>query len=138
MTRLRDVLPGRYAFGLTGRGPRGGALAKGPYRLRVLAVSTAKRSPQMPELPTIAESGVPGYDVTPWYGILGPAHLPPAIVAKWNREVSRVVALPEMNERFVVQGVDLGASTSEAFASMIKAEVPRWRKIVRDSGARAD
>jgi tripartite-type tricarboxylate transporter receptor subunit TctC len=92
----------------------------------------------MPELPTIAESGVPGYDVTPWYGILGPAQLPPAIVAKWNREVARVVALPEMNERFVVQGVDLGASTPEAFASLIKAEVPRWRKIVRDSGARAD
>ena len=107
-------------------------------RLRVLAVSTARRSPQMPELPTIAESGVPGYDVTPWYGILGPAHLPPAIVAKWNREVARVVTLPEMNERFVVQGVDLGASTPEAFASLIKAEVPRWRKIVRDSGARAD
>jgi len=107
-------------------------------RLRVLAVSTARRSPQMPELPTIAESGVPGYDVTPWYGILGPAHLPSAIVAKWNREVARVVALPEMNERFVVQGVDLGASTPEAFASLIKAEVPRWRKIVRDSGARAD
>ena len=107
-------------------------------RLRVLAVSTAKRSRQMPELPTIAESGVPGYDVTPWYGILGPAQLPPAIVAKWNREVTRVIALAEMNERFTAQGVDLEASTPGAFASLIKAEVPRWRKIVRDSGARAE
>jgi tripartite-type tricarboxylate transporter receptor subunit TctC len=107
-------------------------------RLRVLAVSTAKRSPQMPELPTIAESGVPGYDVTPWYGILGPASLPQAIVAKWNHEVARVIALPEMNARFVAQGIDLEASTPEAFADLIKAEVPKWRKIVRDSGARVD
>ena len=107
-------------------------------RLRVLAVSTAKRSPQMPELPTIAETGVPGYDVTPWYGILGPARLPTAIVAKWNREVARIVVLPEMKERFVTQGIDLASSTPEAFAALIKAEVPKWRKIVKDSGARAD
>ena len=107
-------------------------------RLRVLAVSTAKRSPQMPELPTIAESGVPGYDVTPWYGILGPARLPTAIVAKWNKEVARIVVLPEMKERFVTQGIDLASSTPEAFAALIKAEVPKWRKIVKDSGARAD
>ncbi len=107
-------------------------------RLRVLAVSTAKRSPQMPDLPTIAESGVPGYDVTPWYGILGPAGLPPNLVMKWNREVARVIALPEMNDRFVAQGIDLEASTPEAFARLIRNEVPRWRKIVRDSGARVD
>ena len=107
-------------------------------RLRVLAVSTAKRSPQMPDLPTIAESGVPGYDVTPWYGILGPARLPPAIVAKWNKEVARIVVLPEMKERFVTQGIDLTSSTPEAFAALIKADVPRWRKIVKDSGAKAD
>ena len=107
-------------------------------RLRVLAVSTAKRSPQMPDLPTIAESGVPGYDVTPWYGILGPARLPPAIVAKWNKEVARIVVLPEMKERFVTQGIDLASSTHEAFAALIKADVPRWRKIVKDSGAKAD
>ena len=107
-------------------------------RLRVLAVSTAKRSAQVPDLPTIAESGVPGYDVTPWYGILGPAQLPPAIVAKWNREVARIIALPEMSERFNAQGIDLASSTPDAFARLIKAEVPRWRKIVQDSGARAD
>jgi tripartite-type tricarboxylate transporter receptor subunit TctC len=107
-------------------------------RLRVLAVSTAKRSPQMPELPTVAESGVPGYDVTPWYGILGPARLPQAIVAKWNREVARVIALPEMGARFIAQGIDLEASTPDAFGQLIKAEVPKWRKIVKDSGARVD
>ena len=107
-------------------------------RLRVLAVTPAKRSPQAPELPTIAESGVPGYDVRPWYGILGPAGLPAAIVAKWNREVRRAIALPEMNERFIAQGIDLEASTPEAFAALIKSEVPKWRKIVKEAGARAD
>jgi tripartite-type tricarboxylate transporter receptor subunit TctC len=107
-------------------------------RLRALAVSSAKRSPQAPELPTVAESGVPGYDVRPWYGILGPAGLPAVIVMKWNREVARAIALPEMNERFIAQGIDLEASTPEAFASLIKSEVPKWRKVVKDSGARAD
>ena len=107
-------------------------------RLRVLAVTPAKRSPQAPDLPTIAESGVPGYDVRPWYGILGPAGLPAAIVAKWNREVARAIALPEMNERFIAQGIDLEASTPEAFASLIKSEVPKWRRIVKDAGAKAD
>ena len=107
-------------------------------RLRALAVSTAQRSPQAPELPTIAESGVPGYDVTPWYGILGPAQLPAAIVARWNREVARIVQLPDMKEKFVAQGIDLVSTTPEAFASLIKSEVPKWRKVVRDSGAKVD
>ena len=107
-------------------------------RLRALAVSTARRSPQAPDLPTIAEAGVPGYDMTPWYGILAPARTPAAIVTKWNREVARIIALPEMNERFVSQGVDLASSTADAFAALIKTEVPRWRTIVRDAGARVD
>jgi tripartite-type tricarboxylate transporter receptor subunit TctC len=105
-------------------------------KLRALAVSTAKRSPQAPDLPTVAESGVPGYDVTPWYGILGPAKLPQAIVMKWNREVARVIALPEMQERFVGQGIDLTASTPEQFAALIKAEVLRWARIVKQAGAK--
>jgi tripartite-type tricarboxylate transporter receptor subunit TctC len=107
-------------------------------KLRALAVSTAKRSPQAPDLPTVAESGVPGYDVTPWYGILGPAKLPQAIVMKWNREVARVIALPEMQQRFVGQGIDLASSTPEQFAVLIKAEVPRWARIVRQAGAKVD
>ena len=103
-----------------------------------MAITSIKRSPQAPELPTVAESGVPGYDVAPWYGILGPAGLPAAIVTKWNREVARILQLPELKERFVAQGIDLAASTPEAFASLIKAEVPRWRKIVKDASAKVD
>jgi tripartite-type tricarboxylate transporter receptor subunit TctC len=107
-------------------------------KLRALAVSTAKRSPQAPDLPTVAESGVPGYDVTPWYGILGPAKLPQAVVMKWNREVARIIALPEMQQRFVGQGIDLAASSPEQFAALIKAEVPRWARIVKQAGAKVD
>ena len=107
-------------------------------KLRALAVSTAKRSAQAPDLPTVAESGVAGFDVTPWYGILGPAGLPRTIVAKWSQEIARIVALPDMQQRFVTQGIDLVSSSPEQFAQLIKAEVPRWARIVKDSGAKVD
>jgi tripartite-type tricarboxylate transporter receptor subunit TctC len=90
-------------------------------RLRALGVSTAKRSPQAPDLPTVAESGVPGFDVTPWYGVLAPAGLPAPLVAKWNREIVRIVPLPDMRERFVAQGVDLASSTPAEFSALIKS-----------------
>ena len=107
-------------------------------RLRAIAVSTAKRSPQAPELPTVAESGVPGFDVTPWYGALGPAQLPAAITQRLNTEIAAIVKTPEMHDRFVAQGVDLASSTPQEFLALIKSEVPRWRKIVMDSGAKVD
>jgi len=107
-------------------------------RLRALAVSTAKRSPQAPDLPTVAESGVPGFDVTPWYGVLAPAGLPAPLVAKWNREIVRIVPLPDMKEKFVAQGIDLASSTPGEFGALIKSEIPKWRKVVKDTGAKAD
>ena len=107
-------------------------------KLRAIAISTPRRSPQAPDLPTIAESGVPGFDATPWYGALGPANLPPAITARLNSEMAAIVRLPELQERFVAQGIDLASSTPEQFATLIKTELPRWRRIVQDSGARAD
>jgi tripartite-type tricarboxylate transporter receptor subunit TctC len=117
-------------------------LTSGPHvrtgRLRALAVSTGRRSPQAPELPTMAEAGVAGYDVTPWYGVLVPAGTPRPIVMKWNGEIARILALPEMKERFVAQGVDLAASSPEAFGELIRAEIPKWRKVVLDSGAKVD
>jgi tripartite-type tricarboxylate transporter receptor subunit TctC len=107
-------------------------------KLRAIAISPAKRSPQAPDLPTVAESGVPGFDVTPWYGALGPAALPPAITARLNSEVVEILRAPDLRERFVAQGVDLASSTPGQFAALIKAEVPKWRKIVQDSGAKVD
>lgn len=107
-------------------------------KLRAIAISPAKRSPQAPDLPTVAESGVPGFDVTPWYGVLGPAALPPAITTRLNSEITEILRAPDLRERFVAQGVDLTPSTPDQFAALIKAEVPKWRKIVQDSGAKVD
>ncbi len=76
--------------------------------------------------------------MTPWFGILTPAGTPAAIVTKWNREVAHILQVPDMKERFVAQGIDLASSTSEAFGALIKAKVPKWRKIVKDAGAKVD
>jgi tripartite-type tricarboxylate transporter receptor subunit TctC len=107
-------------------------------KLRAIAISSPKRSPQAPDLPTVAESGVPGFSSVPWYGVLGPAGLPAPIVAKLNAEIGRALAAPDMHERFVAQGIDLQASTPEQFAALIKSEIVKWRKVVRDAGAKVD
>jgi tripartite-type tricarboxylate transporter receptor subunit TctC len=107
-------------------------------KLRAIGVSSARRSPQAPQLPTVAESGVPGFSSVPWYGALGPAGLPRAIVSKLNSEIARALAQPDMQERFVAQGVDLQSSTPEQFAALIQSEVVKWRKVVRDAGAKVD
>ena len=105
-------------------------------KLRAIAVSTAKRSHQAPELPTIAESGMPGYEVTNWIGMLAPAATPRAIVLKLNREIVAVLDAPDMKERFRTQGVDLAGSTPEAFAAFIRSELAKWRKVVKESDAK--
>jgi len=106
-------------------------------KLRAIGISTPKRTPQAPDLPTVAESGVPGFAAVPWYGALGPAGLPRPIVDKLNAEIGRALALPEMQER-LGQGLDLQSSTPEEFAALIKSELVKWRKVVRDSGAKVD
>jgi tripartite-type tricarboxylate transporter receptor subunit TctC len=117
-------------------------LTSGPFirsgRLRPLAVSTVKRTQSSPDIPTVAEAGVPGYDFSPWYGVLTPAGLPKPILALLNRELVRIVDSAEMRERFTSQGVDLVSSTPEAFAALIKREQPRWREIVKMSGAKVE
>jgi tripartite-type tricarboxylate transporter receptor subunit TctC len=105
-------------------------------KLRAIAISTAKRSPQAPDLPTIAESGVPGYDLTPWYGIFAPGGTPRAIVNRLNGEIDRILNAPDLKARFQSQGIDLVTSTPEAFSGLIRKEIPKWREIVRKSGAR--
>jgi tripartite-type tricarboxylate transporter receptor subunit TctC len=107
-------------------------------KLRAIGISSAKRSPQAPELPTIAESGLPGFSAVPWYGVLGPPALPRPIVNRLNSEIARAVSQTDMNERFVAQGIDLQSSTPEQFAALIRTEVVKWRKVVRDAGAKVD
>ncbi len=106
-------------------------------RLRALAVTSARRAPAAPEIPTIAESGVPGYNVSTWYGLLVPAATPKEIVAKLNVEVVRILNLPELREQ-LKDVVELTPSTQDQFAVHIGKEMVQWAKVVKQSGARAD
>ncbi|MBI3936560.1 MAG: tripartite tricarboxylate transporter substrate binding protein [Betaproteobacteria bacterium] len=106
-------------------------------RLRALAVTSAQRSPAAPGIRTIAESGLPDYNVSTWYGLLVPAGTPKGIVAKLNAEVVRILNLPEMRAR-LGNVVELTPSTPDQFAAHIRQEMVKWAQVVRQSGARAD
>ncbi len=107
-------------------------------RLRLMAVGTAKRLTQFPAVPTIAESGVPGYDATQWYGVLAPAGTPRDIVMKLNAEMKKALALPDVREKLAADGTVPVGNTPEEFAAHIKAEIARWAPVVRASGAKPD
>ncbi len=107
-------------------------------KLRALAVTSAKRSPAAPDLPTIAEAGVPGYDATSWFGVLAPAGTPREIVTKLNQEIVRILALPEIKERLSGQGAEPVGNSPEQFAAHIKTEIAKWSDVVKASGAQVD
>jgi len=115
--------------------------AAGPHiktgRLHVLGVTTAKRSPTLPDLPAIAET-VPGYDSAVWYGFAAPAGTPPDIIARLNSEVLRVLASSDFRSRITLEAVAPIGSTPEEFGNFIKSEIVRWAKVVKDSGAKVD
>jgi tripartite-type tricarboxylate transporter receptor subunit TctC len=108
-------------------------------KLRALAVTTLARSPAVPELPTIAQSGLPGFDLTTWFGVMVPAGTPPEVVARLNAEIVRALGAKDMRERLEKMGAELPASnTPEHFAAFIRAEAAKYAKVVRDSGARVE
>ncbi len=107
-------------------------------RLRALAVTSAKRSPAMPDLPTIAEAGVAGYEASSWFGVLAPAGTPSAIVTKLNGEIVRILGLPEIKERLLSQGAEPVGNSPEQFAAHITAEMAKWGNVVKASGAQVD
>ena len=100
-------------------------------RVKVLGVTSAKRSPQAPELPTLSESGVKGYEATIWFGLLAPAGTPQPIVSRLSQEIGKALQLKTMRERFST--VDLTPTTPEGFAEHIKREMPKWRKVVTEA-----
>lgn len=107
-------------------------------KLRALAVTTAKRSAVLPEVPTVAELAVPGFEVTGWFGILAPAATPPAIVDRLNREVNAALAQPAVQQRLKALGVEPGGGTSAAFGQLIAAETVRYGDAIRRLGLRAE
>jgi tripartite-type tricarboxylate transporter receptor subunit TctC len=107
-------------------------------RLKALAVTTAKRSPALPELPTVAESGLPDFEATSWFGVLAPAATPKEIVNKLSGEIAKILKTPDVQAQLSGQGAEPVGSTAEEFATHIKSEMAKWAKVVKESGARID
>jgi len=107
-------------------------------KLRALGVTTAARSPAAPQLPTMQEAGIAGYEVAGWYGVVAPAKMPPAIVAKLNQEIVRILQSPDVKERMSADGSEPVGSTPEQFGTHIKNEVAKWRKLIQETGIRAE
>lgn len=118
------------------------AINAGPHlksgRLRALAVTSAARLPAMPQLPTIAESGLRGYESSQWYGALAPAGTPVEILNLLNGHIVKFMQSPDMKQRLIAEGTVPVGSTREQFASHIKAEIAKWAKVIKQSGARVD
>jgi tripartite-type tricarboxylate transporter receptor subunit TctC len=107
-------------------------------KLKALAVSTKARTPLAPEVPSVEEAGVPGYDVSVWFGVLTVGGTPREIVKRLNSEMVKILASAEVKERFGKVGVEVVAGTPEHFGAFLKSEVERWAKVVRDAGIKAD
>ncbi len=107
-------------------------------RLRALAVTSSKRSLEAPDVPTMAESGIPGFEAVAWFGLVAPAGTPPAILAKWHKETLRVLAQPEVRSKIAGLGAVIVGNSSEAFTAQIKAEIESKGKVIRATGAKPD
>jgi len=107
-------------------------------RLNALGVGSAKRSPALPNIPTIAEAGVPGYEYTTWYGVFAPAGTPAPIISRLNAEIVKALAAPELNERFVSQGADPAPSSADELRRYMAEETARWAKTIKTAGIRLE
>jgi tripartite-type tricarboxylate transporter receptor subunit TctC len=131
-----DLMAGRAQLFFTGIPPVASEIRSG--RLRALGVTSARRTPALPDVPTIAESGVHDFDVNPWFGMLAPAHTPAAIVTRLHDEIVGILQRPAIRERFVRDGVDPVGNTPAEFSAFIRSERDKWAKAIRDSGAKAE
>ena len=107
-------------------------------RLRALAVTTAQRSPSLPELPTVSEAGLAGFEATTWHGVVVPAATPAPLVQKLNQDINSALKDKELGDRLAGLGAEVLTGTPRDFADYIAREIPKWSKVVKDSGARAD
>jgi tripartite-type tricarboxylate transporter receptor subunit TctC len=107
-------------------------------KMRALAVTSASRSPMLPDLPTVAESGLPGFDVTSWYGIFAPRRTPKAVVTKLHDEVVAIVTSPDVGQRLASLGAEPYTPSLDDFAQHVRDEIAKWGKVVQESGARID
>jgi tripartite-type tricarboxylate transporter receptor subunit TctC len=133
---LVDVMNGQLTFTFAS------ALGVMPHvksgRLRAIAVTSGKRSPALPDMPTIAESGVPGYEMILWYGLVGPAGIPADIVQRLNAEIGKVLRDPEISTKLANQGVEANPSSPQQFAQLIGSELKKYAKVVKQTGAKIE
>ncbi len=117
-------------------------ISSGPHvksgKLRALAVTTAKRSPLVPDLPTLAEAGLPGYEFSAWFAMLAPAKTPREIVEKVNKEVARILTAPDVKERYAALGAEAGSGSPAEVGAFLKSESQRWAKVVKDANIRVE
>ena len=107
-------------------------------KMKAFAVTTVQRTQMAPEIPTVAEAGVPGYEQTAWFGVLAPAGTPRDVIGRLNDEIVKVLNSGEVKERFAKQGVEVRTSTPEQFGEFVRAEVGRWATVIKEAGIRAD
>ena len=133
---VTELLSGQVQLASIGLPPAMPYVTSG--RLRVIAVTGMTRSALLPSAPTVNESGLPGFDVTSWYGVFGPAALPKEIVAKLNADVAAILGAQDLKERLAGLGAEPGSMSQEAFARYVREEITKWTKVVKDSGATPD
>jgi len=126
---LNDLIGGQIQL-IVGAAPATIPLVK-PGKLRCLGVTTLKRSPALPDCATVAEAGVPGYEVVLWYGVLGPKNLPPAIAQRWNAEIRSATKVPDLKERLLAEGFEIADSGPEVFLTVLKRDVEKWKDVVK-------
>jgi tripartite-type tricarboxylate transporter receptor subunit TctC len=107
-------------------------------KMRAIAVTSTKRVDDLPQVPTVAESGYKGFEAVTWFGILGPANLPKDVVAKLNADINKALKDPELAKKMDAQGADVLGGTPEQFAKLIRDDIARWGKVVKESGAKID
>jgi tripartite-type tricarboxylate transporter receptor subunit TctC len=134
--QLIDTMTGRIHYFLTPLVPALPFIRDG--RLLALAVSTAQRTPILPDVPTIAEAALPGYEFQAWFGVFAPARTPRPVVEQISKEIARVVELPDIKKQFVNQGEEGRPSTPEEFTRFVRAEIEKTRKIVKLAGIRVE
>ena len=133
---LTDVMAGRVQLYMSGLPPVLPLVADG--RVKAIAVTTAGRSPAAPNVPTLAEAGLPGYDVTLWYGLFAPAGVSPAAVMRLNQAIVKALASPDVRQKFMAQGVEPTTSAPEAFRKLVDDETARWRSLIQAAGIKLE
>jgi tripartite-type tricarboxylate transporter receptor subunit TctC len=129
----QDLIGGQVMVGFLGTPGALPQLKSG--RLRALAVTTARRSPELMEVPTMQEAGIPGYEATIWLGLFAPAGTPREVLAKLHAEVENALAAPEARASIARTGLGVSVSSTEEFAAFVRSEYEKWGKVVRDTGA---